>query len=436
MRKRFFCAFLALCLIVCFFPSRAFAAEITVSSFGEPTEQTIESNNVSTTNANLVISMVGSISYNNHIYTFYQSNMDYSWDEAAKYCNNTGGHLATITSQAEEDAVFSWLQSLGNGNYSAFLGANNKDGEWKWVTGEPFSYTDWHSGEPSGYNGYIKEEYLDYYSGFSSHAWNDTDEYGSNGFICEFENHNSISVKTNDATQVLTQSGVKANINELLNNISFGTDKINGPSVTILGKTFNLFEISGKVKLNLGDSKWNIQAKVDTEKKTVQFLLGFDTIKEDGTVGGDESGRGDWQKSYWAMKDLFKAACNYQNDSFIATKSYRDLYKNLVDHNDTIFLNIKGSFAGYFELSYETGQLKFSEGGFVITASADGSFDSRIAAFPAAYVSIGLECKAEGKISLAFDGISKPLAVNTQLTVSPAVNVGVGLGSKKAKLYI
>lgn len=50
-------------------------------------------------------------------------------------------HLVTITSQEEQDFIY---DSFG-GTAIAFhwLGANLEDGEWQWVTGEPWEYTNW-----------------------------------------------------------------------------------------------------------------------------------------------------------------------------------------------------------------------------------------------------------------------------------------------------
>jgi len=177
-----------------------------------------------------------------------------------------------------------------------------------------------------------------------------------------------IPVRTEDEEKVFDASNM--DLDTLLQNISFGPDKLRGPSITVLGKTFYLFELNGKVSLSLG--KWNIQAKADTEKKTVQMLIGFNAIKSDAAVGGDYSGRGDWTKTYAQVRDLYKSingnTWDY-NDS-TARSRFSNLYNRLKDKDQTIFLNIKGSIAGYMEWNYETGSMKFSEGGIIISASS------------------------------------------------------------------
>ena len=60
-----------------------------------------------------------------------------------------------------------------------------KEGNWKWVTDEPVTYTNWAPGEPS--NSYSQgEHYAMFYSGFSDGTWNDGG-LDSGVFLCEWE---------------------------------------------------------------------------------------------------------------------------------------------------------------------------------------------------------------------------------------------------------
>src|SRR5262249_36843411 len=58
-----------------------------------------------------------------------------------------GGHLATITSQAEWEL----LRGLSLDLRGALLGGleESSEGNWRWVTGEPWSFTLWATGEPN-----------------------------------------------------------------------------------------------------------------------------------------------------------------------------------------------------------------------------------------------------------------------------------------------
>ncbi len=111
-----------------------------------------------------------------------------TWQEARDRAaslvyRGASGHLMTVTSQAEQD----WLETQFGGS-DGWLGgyqdhaapdyAEPSSG-WKWVTGEPWSFTQWGSGEPNDAGG---EDFL---HGFP--RWNDLRaENSRNGLFVEF----------------------------------------------------------------------------------------------------------------------------------------------------------------------------------------------------------------------------------------------------------
>lgn len=125
-----------------------------------------------------------------HKYKFIKGNMN--WEEAKEYCQDIGGYLATITTKEEEKEVLSLLE---NSNVTVlWLGANDLDslGNFKWISGEEFTYSNWASNEPNNDNGV--EHYLVLYKIEGNWLWNDgplnTNEYyeaDNIGFICEWE---------------------------------------------------------------------------------------------------------------------------------------------------------------------------------------------------------------------------------------------------------
>ena len=112
-----------------------------------------------------------------------------------------GGHLVTITSAEEQDFVSNLIKCGNRINY--WLGGTDEDteGVWKWVSGEPFEYDNWHTGEPSN-SEYINDEFENYLILWAdlNCVWNDAYYDVGNrlsasghtkvkdiGFICEWE---------------------------------------------------------------------------------------------------------------------------------------------------------------------------------------------------------------------------------------------------------
>lgn len=117
----------------------------------------------------------GTAYFNGNAYAFYSA-QNCTWDEAENYCLSVGGHLATITSQEEQN----FIQGAPGPNW---LGARrNPYGGWDWVTGESWGYQCWAPGENDNYGGYEDVLYAGGYWGDASN--NATGIYG---FICEWE---------------------------------------------------------------------------------------------------------------------------------------------------------------------------------------------------------------------------------------------------------
>ncbi len=102
------------------------------------------------------------------------------------------GRLATITTAGENDYVFSQLNISG---IPAWLGgfqdenASEPVGNWQWVTGEAWEYTNWAAGEPNN-SSWGDEDALSFAS-FSGGNWNDAptgfNGYGNGAYVVEYE---------------------------------------------------------------------------------------------------------------------------------------------------------------------------------------------------------------------------------------------------------
>jgi hypothetical protein len=105
----------------------------------------------------------GSSGGNGHFYEAFFVPGGIDWEGANSTAIEKGGYLATITSPEENTFVFSlvsgnndfWIPVVHSKNPSfiygegPWLGGYCLSGNWQWVTGEPFTYSNWAPGEPS-----------------------------------------------------------------------------------------------------------------------------------------------------------------------------------------------------------------------------------------------------------------------------------------------
>ncbi len=104
------------------------------------------------------------------------------------------GHLVTLTSANEH--AFVREQVLASHPVRVFLGLTDltTEGDWEWVTGEPFVYSNWESGEP---NNAGDEDYVEMKL---SGQWNDVpDQDLIDPFVVEFDGPFGDSVIDNDS---------------------------------------------------------------------------------------------------------------------------------------------------------------------------------------------------------------------------------------------
>jgi hypothetical protein len=128
---------------------------------------------------------------NGHWYQFVP-NFSITWETARIAASARGGHLATLTSPAENalafDLVAQSAQAWSAQIWGPFLGATRRNlPGWQWVTGEEFQFVAWGPGEPNnGSGGSGPEDRLAMLNHPSAPAtWNDVTDSGCAGSNCE-----------------------------------------------------------------------------------------------------------------------------------------------------------------------------------------------------------------------------------------------------------
>src|ERR1044071_1769613 len=88
---------------------------------------------------------------NGHSYAVNRS--EGTWNDAQAAAASSGGHLVTITTADEEQFIVSTFLTGADQLTVFWIGCSDEAVEDTsvWVTGESFSYTNWKSGEPNGW---------------------------------------------------------------------------------------------------------------------------------------------------------------------------------------------------------------------------------------------------------------------------------------------
>ncbi|EGT3953422.1 DUF5011 domain-containing protein [Clostridioides difficile] len=153
------------------------------------------------------------------------------------------GHLATIKSKYELD-LFNSLTTK-----TVWLGATDeeKEGTWKWITGEPFEYTNWCPGEPNNFDA-GGENYLVSIKN-SNGLWNDTTNSPNptwtdiEGFVVEFEND-----KNNDSSIIYKYEDT-AHIQKIVSNQDIVLNSTNDNKNNCVNLSWNKYKDSKYYKV-------------------------------------------------------------------------------------------------------------------------------------------------------------------------------------------
>jgi len=135
---------------------------------------------------------------NGHYYLAVCAPEGINWQAASDAATAMGGHLATATSAAENNFIFTlidypdyWTDPDPWGNvHGPWLGGLQPPGSpepaggWQWVTGEPWDFTNWNWDEPN--NSGSGEDRLAHEG--RSAMWNDyPSTAGEKGYVVEWE---------------------------------------------------------------------------------------------------------------------------------------------------------------------------------------------------------------------------------------------------------
>lgn len=206
-----------------------------------PGETHINSTNYSIVEKHRSLSPYDVYKFDGHYYKLFDGNRS-TWEEAKAYCETLGGHLATISCERENSALYTYITETSYLN--AYFGYTDSDveGDWKWVTDEETDFEKWADGEPNDEN--IGEDYAAFYWKFTDGSWNDGNfGHGTQSdekvYLCEWETkeaydfglklileeynylkskskYSALQVGANNSGNIVTRSGLVPNSEAVL----------------------------------------------------------------------------------------------------------------------------------------------------------------------------------------------------------------------------
>ena len=378
---------------------------------------------------------------NGHAYKKY--NMSTTWQEARLACENMGGHLATITSEDEQQIIEALLKNQGEKN-CYWIGGYKENNQWKWINGEPFNFSNWDYGEPNGYHN--DEYYIEIYGKEEKYElgkWNDMVNEGDNvssswhkleytGFICEWDD-GGISeelpsnqpmpspVFSSNPIPQKTERPLAEKIQDAMPDLSnLGNAELKGPEISIGSNTFSIFKADMSMSLPLFK---DIDINVNETDHTAEILIGFAKKEGDANVKNDPDDPY-WRESYKEVKS-FVQKCGGKVDTTKLWNQFSKLRGKLKKIDAEAAFHVSGNEAGYLKLQLdESGNItNLIEGG--LAAGFEASAKTKVPLWWIVYSEFGIAGSADGKLYLTTENMRtlQPKG-ELSLTLKPSVALG------------
>ncbi len=295
--------------------------------------------NVFVYNTSYAIADDNEYNFNGHTYKFFDTKM--TWNQAKETCEKMGGHLATFTSQEEWMFIYKYIC---DNEKQYWLGGNDADneGEWMWITGENWNYSDWCSNEPNNdYGG--TEDYLGTYT--STYQWNDYRDIEQLGFICEWDN-GSIeamtlpSINSDDTERLVATNSDFEKLEDMLEELYFIHDEEFDSSTTKFENVFCPF-------ITQGYGSWGYEYFFGEDGEELYYTYNGTTAKPDP--------KDRLYFEYNDIKDYYYYKLDADNVDWIS----RNIYNVEPDHS----MDIGGDMGMYYYNGYY--YIKSGDAGYI-----------------------------------------------------------------------
>ena len=194
-----------------------------------------------------------------------------------------------------------------------------------------------------------------------------TGNSGSNTPVSVHKPYTNNEANTNNMV-----NNINNNLNSLLSNVTLCDTTVYGPTVNIFGRDFCPLKFDANAVLDLAGLSKNIT--IDEDKKTVHVILGKKNVNgQASVVQTTKMCDASWSKQYNEIKDLYKTMTGFDmkgSSGGVNNWNRFEKMKAQLNHLKCDFIiDADMSVLGYLDFDYQTGNLKFKEGGLIETAS-------------------------------------------------------------------
>jgi len=133
-----------------------------------------------------------------------------NWTDAEDFCQEEGGHLASVTTNETKDFVLEGMNRRGL--KTTWIGGNDieEEGVWKWTDCTQWGFTFWSPTEPNSGHGERDQDCLRHGNTGSSRMWDDGTCSYEDGFLCSRKICTASSIASFGPHRLLVLSNVFA----------------------------------------------------------------------------------------------------------------------------------------------------------------------------------------------------------------------------------
>ncbi|MBO5525030.1 MAG: hypothetical protein J5986_15385, partial [Roseburia sp.] len=247
------------------------------------------------------------------------------------------------------------------------------------------------------------------------------------------EGKKPIPVNSTDPSEVA--GAVAFSMQDYVADITGEEATIYGPTLDVFGKQFSLFKLDASTKI--GTDNLKTEVSYDVENKLVKVLIGVSTSGQAGIDGTTDNRmcNATWSKEYNQFKSLYKQMTGLEAKKSNGNGTYWNQYEKLKGKMNKfqckLMVDANMCASGYMEWSYESGELKFSEGGFIEQAALGVKVKQNIPQIPLCYWYI--DVTADEKGNFIFRQAGKVIETDFSLTPSLGAEIGLGMGKSEGK---